>query len=316
MPKWKRRRYMSHIGVICDREDIQATLPQFVVGNAHTLLARQIAALRRGRPLNVRLIRQKSAWSNGRLTANLVRHIAAALDGRSGRARDVQVLLLLDAAKIHFTLAVLRACKAANFWLVIIPPRLTFLIQPLDTDAFALYKSVLLDAYQEARSRSANADGDLSMAEFLPCIDGAIQSVLEGRPWAAAFDRDGFGAGQRALGDRVKTRLQLGGAVAVPSSRPSDVQVRRCFPRNSRPDFDLLWSLFDEAVAAPPSHVAARPVDPGLVSMHDVPPAREPLAAVVHRRQVAAAHAVARLTPGVASALPLLRRYRTVPDLD
>ena len=205
------------------------------------------------------------------------------------------------------------------FWTDLLPSPPTegaAVLPLLDTDVFALYKSVLLDAYQEARSRSANADGDLSMAEFLPCIDGAIQSVLEGRPWAAAFDRDGFGAGQRALGDRVKTRLQLGGAVAVPSSRPSDVQVRRCFPRNSRPDFDLLWSLFDEAVAAPPSRVAARPVDPGLVSMHDVRPAREPLAAVVHRREVAATHAVARLTPGVASAPPLLRRYRIVPDLD
>ena len=218
---------MSHIAVICDCADIQATMPQFVVGNERTFLARQIGALRGGRPLNVRLIRQKSAWSNGRLTAILVRHITAALDGRGGQAGDVQVLLLLDAAKIHFTPAVLRACKAANFWLIIIPPRLTFLIQPLDTDAFALYKSWLLAAYQEARSRSASADGDLSMAEFLPCIDGAIRSVLEGRPWTAAFDRDGFGAGQRALGDRVRKGLQLDGDVAVSSSRPSEVQVRR-----------------------------------------------------------------------------------------
>jgi hypothetical protein len=316
VPKWKRRRYMSHIAVICDRADIQATMPQFVVGNERTLLARQIYRLRRGRPLNVRLIRQKSAWSSGRLTATLVRHIAAALDGRSGRALDVQVLLLLDAAKIHFTPAVLRACKAANFWLIVIPPRLTFLIQPLDTDAFALYKSWMLAAYQDARSRSANADGDLTMAEFLPCIDGAIQSVLEARPWAVAFDRDGFGAGQRALGDRVKQGLQLDGDVAVPSSRPSNVQLRRCFPRNSRPDLDVLWSLFDEVAAPPPLSAHLRPVDPGLVSMHAVPPAREPFAAVVHRREVAAAHAAARLTPGVASAPPLLRRYREVPNLD
>ena len=316
VPKWKRRRYMSHIAVICDRADIQATLPQFVVGNQHTLLARQIFNLRRGRPLNVRLIRQKSAWSNGRLTVTLIRHIAGVLDGRSGRASDVQVLLLLDAAKIHFTPAVLRACKAANFWLIIIPPRLTFLIQPLDTDAFALYKGCLLAAYQEARSRSVNADGDLSMSEFLPCIDGAIQSVLEGRPWAAAFDRDGFGAGQRALGDRVRRGLQFDGDIAVPTSRPSDAQVRCCFPRNSRPDMDILWSLFDEAVAPPPPRVAARPIDPALVSMHDVRPARVPFAAVVHRREVAAADAVARLSPGVANVPPLLRRYRRPPSLD
>jgi hypothetical protein len=38
VPKWKQRRYMSHIGVICDRADVQAALPQFVIGNHQTLL--------------------------------------------------------------------------------------------------------------------------------------------------------------------------------------------------------------------------------------------------------------------------------------
>ena len=68
---------------------------------------------------------------------------------------------------------------------------------------------------------------------------------------------------------------------------------------------DILWSLFDEAVAPPAPRVAAHPIDPALVSMHDVRPARVPFAAVVHRRQVAAADAVARL----AKALLTFPRY-------
>jgi hypothetical protein len=327
VPKWKRRRYMSHIGIICDRVDIQAILPQFVIGNRRTFLLGDVAALRVGRPLNVRLVRRKSAWSNSRLTATLVGHIAAALGGPGVLAENTQVVLLLDAAKIHYTPEVLRACKAANLWLIVIPPRMTFLLQPLDTDIFALYKCCLQAEYQCARSRSAAADGDLCMAEFLPCIDVAIQSVLEGRTWATAFDRDGFGAGQRELGGRVRQRLQLSADVDVSSLRPSDEQLQHCFPRRARPDLALLWSLFDEAVAAPPPPpVVAHPADADLVPMHGVDLARGPYRVWSHpgvllparrrRRVEAAEHAASRLSPGVVGMPPLLRRYRTPRDLD
>ena len=318
---------MSHIGIVCDSADIQSVLPQFVIGNRQTFTLREITALRRGRPLNVRLVRQKSAWSNSRLTSTLVRHIAAALGGLGVLAENAQVLLLVDAVKIHYTPEVLRACKAASFWLIVIPPRMTFLLQPLDTDVFALYKWCLQSAYQDARSRSTTAGGDICMAEFLSCIDVAIQFVLEGRPWSAAFDRDGFGAGQRALGDRVKRRLQLGADSGVPSLRPNDEQLRNCFPRRARPDLALLWSLFDRSVAPPtPSPVVARPDDAALVPLHGEEVARTRhrvwgapgllLPARRRHRVEAAGHAASRLSPGVAGMPPLLRRYREPRDLD
>ena len=79
-------------------------------------------------------------------------------------------------------------------WLLVIPPQMTKWLQPLDTHWFALYKTELILAYQEARVRSLSDSGDLNMGEFLGCVYQTIRRVLEGRPeaLARAFDQDGF----------------------------------------------------------------------------------------------------------------------------
>jgi len=313
VPKWKQRRYMSHVGVVCDRPDVQAVLPQIVIGSGATLLLRDIFALRRGRPRNVRLIRRTTAWNTSKLMACLIRQIAAVLAVDGLAPATTQVMLIVDAARIHYTPEVLRACRAARFWLIVVPAQMTFLLQPLDTHAFALYKTHLQRAYQRARIGSLSINGDISIAEFLPCIDHAIQSALEARPWAAAFDSDGFGDRQRSLGGRVKRRLQLSADPEVPSTRPTDAQLLSCFPRRTRPDFALLWSLFDEQAA--PLSAVPHPGDAGLVPMHGAAPVG-PLIARLRRGLEGAEHAVPRLSPGLAGAPPLLRRYRHPPDLD
>lgn len=307
---------MTHIGVICDRGDVQQMLPQVVIGNHNTFLARDVAALRSARPLNVRLLRQRSAWSNSRVTAALIRQIAATLAARGVLTENVQVVIIMDAVKLHYTREVLRACKAVHFWLIIVPALMTFLLQPLDTHTFAAYKACFQLAYQMARSRSASPSGDVTIAELLPCIDHAIQSVLETRLWSDAFDSDGFGHAQRALGHRVKHCLELESSPVVPSTPPTDDELRLCFPRKSRPDFVLLRSLFEVPTTPPPlPPLVHRPDDDALMPLHGVAPAGG-LAARSRARLDAARGAALRLSPGAPDAPPLLRRYRRPPSLD
>jgi hypothetical protein len=253
VPKWKRRCNLTHIGVVCDRADVQAVLPQFLVANERTLPARSLEALRRACPPNVFLIRQVSAWNNHALMARVVRAIADVV--ASLGLADVQVLLVLDAAKIHLHHRVLLACRAARMWLVVVPPRTTPFLQVLDTHAFSCYKRWLARAYQDARARSGRETGELDIQEFLQCVYDTIRHVLEGRPWAAAFEQNGFGSQQTALCSSLKRRLQLDEAllIDVSSERPTDDQVRLCFPRRFHVSMPLYWSIFDET--APPARL-------------------------------------------------------------
>ena len=258
--KWKRRCCLTHVGLICDRPEVQPQLPQFIVGNERTLPAKRLGALRSSCPPNVTLIRQKSAWSSAVLTGSIVRSLAVAVRSFEERLGRLQIVLILDAARIHYAPAALRACKAAGVWVVMAPAKLTWLIQPLDTHAFAQYKGHLQKTYQAARMASASAGGDLDVAEFLPCVYQTISHVLQGSRWATAFERDGYGARQTALSDRVKQRLQLQGPLDLPSVRPSEAQVRACLPRRAQMSMVTLWSIYDDAVVrtAPPAIPAPR----------------------------------------------------------
>ena len=247
VPKWKRRCYMTHIGIVCDRSGVQAALPQFLVANERTLKARSLAALAGACPPNVTLLRQTSAWNNTALTRRVVRAVAAAIARQRESLGDVQVVLFMDCAKIHLHASVLRACKAAGVWLIVIPPHTTGHLQPLDTHVFALFKSWLIHAYQEARTRSRSANGDLDMDEFLPCVYDAIRSVLEGRTWADAFAQDGFGARQSALCESLKRRLGLEQPAHVPVARPSDAQLQVLFPRRWKVPTALYWFIVRRA---------------------------------------------------------------------
>ena len=310
--KWKQRCSMTHIGVLCDRPDLQKVLPQFILGNERALPARRLAALRAAAPSNVILVRLKSAWSSIAMTAYVIRRVAASIAAQRGRIGDVQLILILDAAKIHLHADVLRACKGIGAWLIVVPARMTFLLQPLDTHVFATYKWRFLLAYQRARAASAAETGDVDIADLLQCVYEAIRLVMEGRSWAHAFAQNGFCHQQAALCKTLKSQLELGQAVAVGATRPSDDQLRLCFPRRFNVRVDLYWSLFEArapsssgasssgasapAVSSGASSSSAAAVSvPGVGAV--VAPVREPRTRAEHRAAAAAAAKVLAREP-------------------
>lgn len=254
----KRRTCMTHVALICDDPSLQPVLPQFLLGNEATLPAPQLAALRAACPSNVHIVRQRSAWNDKFVCARVVRTLRAALDPHIA---DLQPVLLLDTAKIHYTQGVLAACRRAGIWVVMVPPKLTWLLQPLDTNAFYLFKVALKQAY--LRARASTADGQTTIADFIPCVCDAIRKVLQGHRWSIAFDGDGFGKRQTQLSSRVIDELQLDGAVEICSARPTLDQLRLCFPRRARIPARSLWGPFDE----PPAVAAAAAVPAPAVAL-------------------------------------------------
>jgi hypothetical protein len=131
---------------------------------------------------------------------------------------------------------------------VLVPARLTWLMQPLDTHGFQRYKAHLRSQYQDARCRSAG-DGDLAIGEFLPCVYSAVRTVLQGTRWAGAFSQDGFGDSQAEVSSFVKRQIGTTGPVQAPVSRPSGEQLALCFPKRMRVPAQLLWRPFETAPA-------------------------------------------------------------------
>lgn len=240
----KRRCCLTHVAMVCDSTEIQPKLPQVVIGNTHTFKAGAFAELQASCPPNVTLVRQKSAWNNSSLCATIIRWLGRALRPYAER---YQPILILDAARLHLSSGVLRACAVAGIWPIVVPAKLTWLLQPLDTHAFQLYKSHLKRAYQRAR---AEAHGDLDVKAFLPCLYETIRRILQGSRWASAFDRDGFGCAQAAVSVYVLRQLQLEAPLRIPASRPSLEDIKLCFPSGAKIPMATLFRPFDRPVAS------------------------------------------------------------------
>lgn len=228
-----KRTFLSHIGIICDDPLIQPVLPQVILGNARTIPAGQYAALRAGCAAHVFLERELSAWNNRVVMRRVLRYLRHAL---GPYMRHVQPILIMDANGCHTTADIIALCRLLGIWPVVVPAKLTWLLQPLDTHGFAAYKAFLRKAYQRARIRSLN--GVLDLAGFLRCVEQAIRNIFQGRLWGPAFDADGFGNQQADLSRRVRTALELTDPPAVPSTRPTMAQMQ---------------SVFAQGVAVPPT---------------------------------------------------------------
>ena len=257
VPRAKRRCCMTHVGLICNRSDIQPQLPQVFIINERTVPARDMAALRAACPSNVHLVRQKSAWTNAFLTAWVVRLIGIAL---APFRTTLQPILLMDSLRAHWHPFVLAACRGAQIWPLCVPASMTWLMQPLDTHVFLKYKTHLRQIYQDARGDAEVSD--LDFAAFMRCVYQTIRSVLQGYKWAGAFRGVGFGNAQSDVERFVRRNLgMLEAPLALSSVRPSDAEISTCFDARYRPHFADLWRTLVPPVAAvrlgPPRRPAA-----------------------------------------------------------
>ena len=241
-----RRTCLTHVAVICDNPKLQPLLPQYIIGNLQTFLKRDWPVLLASAPGNVVLIRQKSAWNNVALFVQILNRLGTIL---KPYLFSCQPVLLLDACRLHFATPIIQACVRSHLWLVFVPARLTWLLQPCDTHAFQRYKLILRNAYQASRARSAT--GELSMSEFLECMYKAIRSVLQEKRWSLAFDRDGFGRNQCEVSTYIRRQAQLEVGFVAPADRPSEEQLCLCFPKRSRVHMTSLLPPAPAAIALP-----------------------------------------------------------------
>ena len=214
VPRWTRRAYLTHVAFVCDNPEIQFVLPQVIIANERTLPASQLATVRALCAPNVKVLRAKSAWVNEHIIGQLIRWLAASLQPH---LFAFQPLLLFDAAPQHLGPAVWRACSAVRIWPLLVPAKLTWLLQVLDTHVFAAYKVFLQKAYQETRVRTDN--GHVGIAELVASVQAAIKTILEARHCTGAFDQNGFSAGQARVSNRVLHELNVVTPVHLPSSR-------------------------------------------------------------------------------------------------
>ena len=180
--RWQRMG-LTHVGLICDDEEVQLRLPQVILASDKAVLKRDATLLEARLRRNVYLVRGRTGWMTSAMLASILELLGRVLAADGGQWQPV---LLMDALPSHYSDRVLRAASRAGVWVIIVPAYTMHLRQPLDTEAFLPDKRFLRARYAE--TRVDDAIGRIRMHDVVDAVNAACGAVLQGRPCSGTFE--------------------------------------------------------------------------------------------------------------------------------
>jgi len=269
----EQKKSVTHVCIICDDTTLQPKLPQLVLANEHTLRVQDIAELDNVPP-NVHIKRRKSAWIN---VPGLVEYIRLLGDALRAHAPDRQPILIWDALRVHLHEKVLRAAGREGILVVAIPAKMTWLLQPLDTDVFARYKQSIRRRYRDTLVRG---HGDtIHTVTVLQVIGQVCREVLQGNAWSQVFQKNGFESGQPHVRRSLLTALEWDRVPMIPNNLPTLSQLQYCWPAGSNIPIE---ALFSGVIARPRQAIVGPEPDGEPFAPSHVPPLPPPVYDVVN----------------------------------
>ena len=265
----KRRTCFTHAAFICDNARVQKKLPQLIIGNEHILTIQKYNEIVARRPWNVYVKAQKSGWMNADLLKVLIDTLAVHI---RDELIQYQVVLFLDAAKCHVDKSVAQRCNHHNIILVILPARMTWLVQPCDTHLFAQYKRYMRKLWLE--SIADRNDSDLNLIDLFHIIFRTIEDVIEHKSWAHAFKEDGYHDNFGQLSSYIMKQLDYRQKPPINSDVPAPETLALCYPSNVTVPYNIVLKplraapMALEAPAASPPPLALPPAPP--IALEDV----------------------------------------------
>lgn len=270
------RTCLTHAAFLTPDRDIQALLPQFLIINCPMMTLATLARVRETLPPNVIIVRQKSAWVNHETLGVMFAEIRRRLTPHPA----VQPILLMDTAPQHLGDEVASHARTSRIWLSLVPPSLTWLLQPLDVRVFYKYKRLLAKLFLHERVRAP--DGIVSTETWIANICKVSAKVIDEPDWRQTFNETGWLLNQSHVSAFILDRLGVQTLPPLSAEVPFHDAMRSLLPGKVKNAF-LTW-LRNQG---PAPVDALEPVAPALPEPRTTPrfriPARYSAAAVSAR---------------------------------
>lgn len=239
------RGHVTLITLITHDTEVQARLPQILLGNEHRFTLELLKKVKAATPSNVHLWRQQSAWNSHATMRRVLTTLSAAL---GALLKTRYVVLVLDVAGVHIHQTIHSLAKKLRIRLVFLPAKLTYLLQPCDTHLFRRFKHWLQEAFRQLRSTSES--GVVTPEQWLGLIFRAVREVIQGVAWQHAFCSVGILDEQKQLAPWVLRQMGLSSVPALGSEPPSYEETVDIFPKRRRIN-RMAYVLWPEVPSGP-----------------------------------------------------------------
>ena len=132
-----RRLAVTLVASVCDDAEIQALLPQVILGNERVLSKGEAHRINAEPDACVYCVRQKSGWVNKEILSKIIHLMGVALKPWQ---QSRYFVLCMDACPCHCSVEVVRACNKAGVHVCYVAASMTSIPQPCDTHVFARLK--------------------------------------------------------------------------------------------------------------------------------------------------------------------------------
>jgi hypothetical protein len=212
-------------GLICLKEGVQHQLPQVFIPNWGKLTRREQQVYQNGLQPPIEVWRGFNGWVNDDAMKQLITCYRSAVRNIDPTAT---LVLLMDAASQHLSKAVLMHARRLNVMLVMIPGKLTYLLQPLDVSVFRALKDSIKQNLLKVRM--THPQGIIPLEERVAALNDSIFSTLTDKDWTSAFAKVGATGELASLRQSILHYFPQG--IEVPSIALNDDELEEVAGRH------------------------------------------------------------------------------------
>lgn len=220
----------NHVAMICSDLQLQPHLPQFIFMNKSHISLEQFDSIKTELLPNIHPYRVDNPW----MTAEKMKLVMKALaDTAKQHTPGKRILLCGDTYKAHSTRGTWAAAAAHGIFYFMVPPKLTWALQPCDTHVFAMFKNKLSKTCQ--RLAIANGAGSVDVLNLIRALNETIDEIINKRCWRKAFSDVGLLDNQRLVSARTRRNLDFENVdrLSPPPGVPTLSELTCCFPQRT-----------------------------------------------------------------------------------
>jgi hypothetical protein len=199
----ERRAHCTLVACVCNNADFQRKLPQFLLPNTtgtKRVWAKAVEDL--GADAQVTILRDTSGWVNTRKFQVILKILSQVCKKEAPAKR---IVLVMDCAPAHIAPAVIQATRLRGIRPLLIPSRLTHLLQVLDFGVFAGFKRSFHDAH--VNRLLGMADGIASLPDWISGTIRTIRETFTHIDTRAYFEQSGMGVTGRPYRPTLATAI-------------------------------------------------------------------------------------------------------------
>ena len=204
------RSHTTLVAAIAAKPGVRRHIPQILIPNDSKITVAE-RSFYSSLQFPVEVMLGHHGWVNTEVMKKLLTRYRRAVRAIDAEAR---LVLLMDSASQHISNDVLRHAQMLGVVILLIPGKLTWLLQPLDVSVFRVFKDNLKKKLLHIRM--ADDRGLVSIEQRIIAVHDTILEVLIDMDWSASFPKVGASLHLEDLRATVK-RLLPGVLALVPA---------------------------------------------------------------------------------------------------